>query len=195
MASCSLCSASTICRLGRFHRPPNNDCGLTGGSTSYSPYAPWTVNCGCRQPQCWAIALGYVWTLCPHNGCYARTGQYARKMSDIRPLFQALATMPNGIYDSDDFFILAAKIIYLESENSTVELSSASVLNIRSITEHSESLSMFSSVEGSRSEVTRNINTTSGAQCAVGISPYSMRMLTPSPQSTVYIRPYSIVLP
>ena len=33
----------------------------------------------------------YVRTLCQHKGCYARTfGQYARKMSDVRTLFQAL---------------------------------------------------------------------------------------------------------
>ena len=32
-------------------------------------------------------------TLCPHKGCNARTfGQYARKMSDVRTLFQALHT-------------------------------------------------------------------------------------------------------
>ena len=58
----------TICRLGRFHRPPKMT-GLTGTGTSvncYSPYALWTVNCGCRQPQCWAIAV----TLCLHKGCY-----------------------------------------------------------------------------------------------------------------------------
>ena len=46
----------------------------------YSPYALWTVNYGCSAA---LFALGY--------GCYARTlGQYARKMSDVRLLFQAL---------------------------------------------------------------------------------------------------------
>ena len=31
------------------------------------------------------------WTLCPYKGCYVWTfGQYARKMSDVRPLFQAM---------------------------------------------------------------------------------------------------------
>ena len=41
--------------------------------------------------QCQTIALGYAWTSCPHKGCYAWTfGQYARKMPNVRPLFQAL---------------------------------------------------------------------------------------------------------
>ena len=34
---------------------------------------------------------GLCLELCPHKGCYAQTfGQYARKMSDVQPLFQAL---------------------------------------------------------------------------------------------------------
>ena len=37
------------------------------------------------------LLLGYVWTLCLHKWWYARTfGQYARKMSDVRPLLQVL---------------------------------------------------------------------------------------------------------
>ena len=37
------------------------------------------------------LLLLAVWTLCPYKGCHARIfGQYARKMSDVRPLFQAL---------------------------------------------------------------------------------------------------------
>ena len=51
-----------------------HDCGLTHTSTNVNrdpPEALGAISCGCRQPQCSATALVYVWTLCLHKWWYA----------------------------------------------------------------------------------------------------------------------------